>query len=133
MPTMPSPQDHADAAEGGARRPAGALEAEVMAALWAGQGPMTAAQVQAALGDDLAYKTVLTVLGRLHAKGLLDRESAGRAHAYRPRQELADQAAEQMNAALRRGPQPAEVLQRFVDTLDREEQAALRALLDSRD
>ncbi|MER6331422.1 BlaI/MecI/CopY family transcriptional regulator [Streptomyces sp. NPDC001034] len=130
---MPSPQGQADA-ETGARRPAGALEAEIMAELWAAQGPMTAAQVHAALGEDLAYKTVLTVLGRLHTKGLVDREpTAGRAHAYSPRRVAAEQAAEQMNAALRRGPQPAEVLQRFVDTLDADEQAALRALLSAQD
>ncbi|MCX4425893.1 BlaI/MecI/CopY family transcriptional regulator [Streptomyces mirabilis] len=119
--------------EASARRPAGALEAEVMAALWASDGAMTAAAVHQAVGGDLAYKTVLTVLGRLHAKGLVDRESAGRAHAYTPRQAAAEAAAEQMNAALRRGPQPAEVLQRFVDTLDADEHAALRALLEARD
>jgi len=84
-------------------------------------------------GRGLAYKTVLTVLGRLHAKGLVDREQAGRAHAYSPQQGPAELAAEQMNAALRRGGQGTEVLQRFVDTLDPGERAALRALLDSRD
>ncbi|MFC8513899.1 BlaI/MecI/CopY family transcriptional regulator [Streptomyces sp. NPDC057257] len=125
---MASPRDHADV---GARRPAGALEAEVMAALWAGDGPMTAAEVHQQLGAGLAYKTVLTVLGRLHAKGLVDREPAGRAHAYAPRRGAAELAAEQMNAALRGGPQRTEVLQHFVDTLDADEQAALRALLDS--
>jgi predicted transcriptional regulator len=131
---MSSPRDDGtDVSEVGARRPAGALEAEVMAALWAGDGPLTAAQVHAVLGDGLAYKTVLTVLGRLHAKGLVDREQAGRAHSYSPRRGPAEVAAEQMNAALRRGPQGPEVLQRFVDTLDPGEQAALRALLDPRD
>jgi len=72
-----------------------------MAALWAADGPVTAAGVHQTLGGDLAYKTVLTVLGRLHAKGLLDREQAGRAHAYTPRRGLAEEAAEQMNAARR--------------------------------
>lgn len=129
---MASPQDGIQT-EAGARRPAGALEAEVMAALWAGDGPMTAAAVHQALGGDLAYKTVLTVLGRLRAKGLVDREAVGRAYAYTPQQAAAEAAAEQMNAAMRRGPQPAEVLHRFLDTLDADEQAALRALLDARD
>lgn len=129
---MPSPQDQGDAAEAGTRRPAGALEAEVMAVLWAGAGSMTAAEVHRQLGDGLAYKTVLTVLGRLHAKGLVDREPAGRAHAYTPRQGPAELAAEQMNAALRRTGRGTEVLQHFVDTLDADEQAALRALLDAR-
>ncbi|WP_327432929.1 BlaI/MecI/CopY family transcriptional regulator [Streptomyces sp. NBC_01236] len=130
---MSSPQDDAGAAESGTRRPAGALEAEVMAALWGGDGPMTAADVHRQLGDGLAYKTVLTVLGRLHAKGLVDREPAGRAHAYTPKRGPAELAAEQMNAALRRTGLRTEALQHFVDTLDADEQAALRALLDSRD
>ena len=72
-----------------------------MAALWAADGPVTAAGVHQTLGGDLADKTVLTVLGRLHAKGLLDREQAGRADAYTPRRGLAEEAAEQMNAARR--------------------------------
>ncbi|MFJ9865998.1 BlaI/MecI/CopY family transcriptional regulator [Streptomyces sp. NPDC101165] len=130
---MPSAHDGADAAEASARRPAGALEAEVMAALWAGDGPMTAAEVHQQLGDGLAYKTVLTVLGRLHAKGLVGREPVGRAHAYTPSRRAAEQAAHEMNTALRRTGRRADVLQRFVDTLDADEQAALRALLDSAD
>jgi predicted transcriptional regulator len=130
---MPSPQDQGDAVEAGARRPAGALEAEVMAVLWAGGGSMTAAEVHRQVGDDLAYKTVLTVLGRLHAKGLVDREAAGRAHAYTPRRGPAELAAEQMNVALRRTGRGTEALQHFVDTLDADEQAVLRALLDARD
>ncbi len=101
-----------------------------MAALWSSQEPMTAAQVHAFLADDaLAYKTVLTVLARLYAKGLLERQTAGRAHAYAPRTDAAEHAAEEMNAALRSGPQHSSVLQRFVDGLDPEDQAALRALL----
>ncbi|MET8954527.1 BlaI/MecI/CopY family transcriptional regulator [Streptomyces sp. NPDC004393] len=127
---MPSPRD---GAETGTRRPAGALEAEVMAALWAADGPLTAAEVHQQLSDGLAYKTVLTVLGRLHTKGLVDRESVGRAHAYTPSRAAAELAAQEMNAALRRTGHRAEVLQHFVDTLDVDEQAALRALLDSTD
>ncbi|MER6737630.1 BlaI/MecI/CopY family transcriptional regulator [Streptomyces puniciscabiei] len=130
---MSSPRDGAEAAEGGARRPAGALEAEVMAALWAADGPMTAAEVHQQLGDGLVYKTVLTVLGRLRAKGLVEREPVGRAYAYTPSRAAAELAAEEMNAALRRTGHRAEVLQHFVGALDADEQAALRALLDSTD
>lgn len=125
---MPPADDDTYGAQG-ARRPAGALEAEVMAALWATDEPMTAARVQQALGGRLAYKTVLTVLGRLYTKGLLDREQVGRAHAYAPRRGPAQTAAEQMRAALRRGPWRVEVLQHFVRALSPEEQAELRALL----
>ncbi|MDF3291601.1 BlaI/MecI/CopY family transcriptional regulator [Streptomyces silvisoli] len=126
---------HADHAHEhtGTRRPAGALETEVMAALWANQEPMTARQVHQALGRGLAYKTVLTVLGRLHAKELLEREQVGRAHAYRPRQAPPQDAAHQMTTALSRGSDRAAVLEHFVETLDPADEAALRALLDARE
>ncbi|MDH6140406.1 putative transcriptional regulator [Kitasatospora sp. GP30] len=116
------------------RRESGALEAEVMAVLWAGGAPMTAGQVHAALGGSaLVYKTVLTVLGRLHAKGLVDRERVGRAHAYLPRRGPAEEVASEMNQALARGADRLAVLQRFVDGLDPDDERALRDLLDARD
>ncbi|MBV6696873.1 BlaI/MecI/CopY family transcriptional regulator [Kitasatospora aureofaciens] len=117
---------------GGRRREHGALEAEVMAVLWAEARPMTATEVHEALGDPgLVYKTVLTVLGRLHAKGLLDRERSGRAHAYVPRRGPADEVASQMNQALARGADRMAVLQHFVAGLDPEDERALRDLLDA--
>ncbi|OLZ68888.1 hypothetical protein AV521_18975 [Streptomyces sp. IMTB 2501] len=115
--------EHAD------RRASGALEAEIMAVLWSAAEPMTASAVQSALAPGLAYKTVLTVLGRLHTKGMLERERVGRAHAYHPRQEAARVSAEQMKTVLERGHDRAAVLQRFVETLDPADEAALRALL----
>ncbi|MEK2479282.1 BlaI/MecI/CopY family transcriptional regulator [Streptomyces noursei] len=115
------------------RRESGALEAEVMATLWADGTAMTAGQVHKAIGDGLSYKTVLTVLGRLHVKGLLDRERVGRAHAYTPRQDAAEAAAGKMSAALAQRTDRTAVLQHFVDALDPADEAALRALLDARD
>lgn len=35
--------------------------------------------------DELAYTTIMTVLSRLHEKGILDRERQGRGYQYRPR------------------------------------------------
>ncbi|WP_031073220.1 BlaI/MecI/CopY family transcriptional regulator [Streptomyces sp. NRRL WC-3742] len=116
------------------RREYGALEAEVMGLLWASAGPMTAAEVHEALDDtDLAPKTVLTVLVRLHGKGLLERERTGRAHAYAPVRGPADQAASQMNQALARGADRLAVLQHFVAGLGPEDERALRDLLDTRE
>ena len=66
------------------RRPKGALESAVLAHLWASGTPLTPAEVRVATGGDLAYTTVLTILSRLHAKGLVSREQRGRGHAYRP-------------------------------------------------
>lgn len=67
-----------------ARRPRGALEKAVLAHLWSSGTARTPAEVRAAMGGDLAYTTVLTILSRLHAKGLVSREPSGRGHAYRP-------------------------------------------------
>src|SRR3954449_11006356 len=65
---------------GGRRR--GALEQEVLACLAAARRPLTVAEVLAELGGDLAYTTVLTALSRLHGKGALTRQPAGRGYAY---------------------------------------------------
>ena len=51
------------------RRPAGELEASVLAALWAADAPLTPGAVQLELGGGLARTTVTTILTRLHAKG----------------------------------------------------------------
>ena len=50
-------------------------------------------------GKNLAYTTVMTVLGRLVEKGFLAREKRGRAYVYRPtvsRQSIADSALQQV-------------------------------------
>lgn len=113
------------------RRAPGALESEIMAALWAVDEALTPAGVQQALGGDLAYNTVQTILVRLHEKGLLARSAAGRAHAYTPVAGAEDQAARQMHALLDRGPDHQAVLQRFVTTLSAADESALRRLLAS--
>lgn len=118
------------------RREPGELEQAVLAALWAHGRPMTGPEVHAELGpagQNLAYKTVLTVLTRLHGKGTLQRHRVGRAHAYTPRADAADHAAAQMNAVLARGGDHVAVLERFVSRLAPDDEAALRALLTERD
>ncbi|WP_298795867.1 BlaI/MecI/CopY family transcriptional regulator [uncultured Pseudonocardia sp.] len=111
------------------RRAPGALESEILAALWAADAPLTPAGVQDALGGELAYNTVQTILVRLHEKGLLQRTAAGRAHAYAPVAGAEDHAARQMHALLDRGPNHQSVLQRFVTTLSDADESALRELL----
>jgi len=56
-------------------------ELDVMTVLWA-RGSGTVAEVKAALRDDLAYTTVLTMLRILEAKGHVRHEGEGRAHRY---------------------------------------------------
>lgn|SRR5690625_1876246 len=68
----------------------GHLEYEVVRALWA-QAPASVSAVLARINRDrgsdnqLAYTTVMTVLTRLHEKGVLDRERRGRGYDYTPR------------------------------------------------
>ncbi len=56
-------------------------ELDVIAVLWE-RGSGTVAEVRAALHDELAYTTVLTVLRILEAKGHVRHEGEGRAHRY---------------------------------------------------
>ncbi len=104
-----------------------------MAAVWAADGPVSAAQVHEAAGADLHYKTVLTVLTRLWEKGLVTRERAGRAHLYAASRAEAELVAEQMTAALRRSGDHGAVLQRFLTSLGPADEAELRGLLATRD
>jgi predicted transcriptional regulator len=111
------------------RRAAGGLESEVLATLWAAERPLTTAEVVAALGDGLAYTTVQTILTRLHGKGAVRRELAGRAHAYAPVLDDAGLAAQRMHAMLDKGGDAAAVLTRFVGTLTPEQESTLADLL----
>lgn len=111
------------------RRARGSLEQEVLAAVSAGSGPMTPAEVRDALGDDLAYTTVMTVLARLHEKGLVTRTRTGRAFAYRPAADDAEVTAHRMRRLLDAGEDRALVLSRFVDALSADEGAMLADLL----
>jgi predicted transcriptional regulator len=112
------------------RRTSGSLESEVLAALWSAPTALTTAEVVDALNSGLAYTTVQTILTRLHGKGAVEREQAGRAHAYRPVLDEAGLAAARMHAMLDRGGDHAAVLSRFIGTLTAEEEATLTALLN---
>lgn len=101
----------------------------MLAALWAADKPLIPADVQASLKTGHAYNTVLTILSRLHDKGLVERERSGRAYAYRPLVDEAELAAGRMHAALQRGSDHAGVLQRFVDGLSSDDEQVLRKLV----
>jgi predicted transcriptional regulator len=62
----------------------GPLEGAVMDRVWK-QGPLTVRDIVDDLGRTrgLAYTTVMTVMVRLHAKGLLERERNGKTYLYR--------------------------------------------------
>ena len=114
---------------GAERRASGELEGAVLAALWAAGRPMVPAEVQAAVGGDLAYTTVMTILVRLDDKDLIEREKVGRAYAYRTVVAETDVVAAQVRRLLERGHDRAAVLQGLVDGLKPGDEALLRELL----
>jgi predicted transcriptional regulator len=92
--------------------------------------PVTPAQVRDALGGDLAYTTVMTVMARLYDRGLLSRQRAGRAFAYTAVGDPAQVTARRMHRLLDVDSDRAGVLARFVDGLTGEDERVVRALLD---
>jgi predicted transcriptional regulator len=93
---------------------------------------MTAAEVQAELGSELAYTTIMTTLARLHAKHALTRLADGRAYRYAlaggPKGAAASVTAHRM-VNLLDGSDRAEVLSRFVAELDPDDEALLTQVL----
>lgn len=117
------------------RAGAGALETEVMDAIWASATPVSVKEVLEALNRGrarpLAYTTVMTVLGRLEAKGSLTRTRAGRGYLYEAR--AADEAGLAVRSVLDAFGNAA--VARFVDEAraDPELRARLERLLDEED
>lgn len=97
--------------------------------MWAADRPLTAGEVADALGGELAYTTVQTILVRLHGKAAVQRELTGRAHSYTPVLDDAGLAAERMRAMLDKGVDHAAVLSRFLRVLSPEDEATLAQLL----
>ena len=113
----------------GARRGAGELEAAVLAVLQAAGHPLAPGEVRGQLGDDLAYTTVVTILSRLHAKGVLDRRKAGRAYVYAPVADEPGLAARRMARVLDGEADREAVLARFVSGLSGTDEELLRRML----
>jgi BlaI family transcriptional regulator, penicillinase repressor len=108
-------------------------ELDVMGVLW-DRGPSTVAEVQAALSDELAYTTVLTMLRTLEEKGHIAHDEEGRAYRYYPLVERSAAGASAVGRLLRklfRGS-PELLLTHLVAErgLTREQLASIRALLD---
>jgi len=113
----------------GSRRASGELEAAVLAALHAAGRPLLPAEVLDRVGGGLAYTTVVTILSRLHAKGVLDRRKAGRAYAYVPVADEPGLAARRMARVLDGEADREAVLARFVSGLSGSDEQLLRRML----
>ncbi|MFF0345971.1 BlaI/MecI/CopY family transcriptional regulator [Kribbella sp. NPDC004875] len=114
-------------------RARGDLEQQVFAALAAGGGAMTTADVRDALGGELAYTTVMTVLARMASKGLATRRRVGRSYAYTAVVDSAEVAAHQLHKLLDARGDRAAVLTRFARGLSPEESQLLVDLLAAED
>lgn len=114
------------------RRAAGALGAEILAILREADGPLTPGEVRQRLAPqgELSYSTVVTIVSRLHAKGLLARQRAGRGFTYTPLDE-ASLAASRMSQVLGGENDHDAVLSRFVSGLSSRDARLLRELLAS--
>ena len=113
---------------GAERRAAGALEAEILAIVRAADGPLTPGQVRERLAAGLSYSTVVTIVSRLHAKGLLARQRAGRGFTYTPVDD-ASVAASRMSQVLGSENDHDAVLSQFVSGLSSRDARLLRELL----
>ncbi len=111
------------------RRGAGELEAAVLEVLQHGGSPLSPGEVRERVGGDLAYTTVVTILSRLHAKGVLDRRKSGRAYLYMPVADEPGLAARRMARVLDEEADRGAVLARFVSTLSESDEELLRKML----
>jgi len=117
---------------GAGRRAAGALEAEILGIVRMASGPVSPGEVReqitAGPQPDLSYSTVVTIITRLHGKGLLSRQRSGRGFIYTAVDE-ASVAASRMSSALGSGADHNAVLSRFVSGLSGRDARLLRSLL----
>jgi predicted transcriptional regulator len=97
----------------------GDLEAAVMERLWSWGEPATVREVCEDVNRErrLAYTTVMTVMDNLHRKGVLSRESRGRAYVYTPVRSREEHAAELIAAVLVDSEDRTAPLLRFVERM----------------
>ncbi len=109
----------------------GDLESAVMERLWSYRRP---ASVRDVLEDlrrerEIAYTTVMTVMDKLHTKGLLRRKAVGRAYFYETVASREAYTADLMRSTLASGGNRAATLVHFLERLTPEESTALEAAL----
>lgn len=101
----------------------------MLAVLQGAASALTPAKVREQLTGQLAYSTVVTILSRLHAKGVLTRVRTGRAYAYAPLADESGLAARRMRAVLESEGDREAVLARFVSGLTPADEQLLRRML----
>jgi predicted transcriptional regulator len=113
----------------GPKRANGVREAQILDLLQQADDALTPGEVSERLGGELTYSSVVTILTRMHTKGLLTRSARGRAYAYAPVTDDAGFAARRMRTVLEERPDREAVLARFADELSDQDADLLRQLL----
>ena len=101
----------------------------MLAVLQGAGSPLSPGEVRERIGGPLAYTTVVTILSRLHAKGVLERTKAGRAYLYSPVADEPGLAARRMARVLDGEADREAVLARFVSALSDSDEELLRRML----
>lgn len=110
----------------------GDLEAVVMDRIWDRDTESTTVREifdQLAPERGIAYTTVMSTMDNLHRKGWLARQRSGKAYRYWPTLTREEHSARLMYEALGSGGRSDLVLSHFVDRINAEESAGLRAAL----
>jgi predicted transcriptional regulator len=119
------------AAHSDKRRDQDEVEQEVLGSLAQAEHGFTAAEVQMALGQELAYSTVVSTLLRLHRKAAVTRELEGLAYRYA----LAGRAGTEAHVAARQmlrllgSTDRAQALELFVGALEAADLDVIAGLL----
>ncbi|MGW6503389.1 BlaI/MecI/CopY family transcriptional regulator [Nonomuraea angiospora] len=109
----------------------GELESTIMDRMWATKEPASVRDVLEHLRKDrvIAYTTVMTVMDKLHTKGLLKRKPVGRAYIYEAVSSKEAYTADVMRQSLAGSGNRAATLVHFLERLTPEEASALEAAL----
>ena len=102
-----------------AGRRVGDLESEILEVLWSARTWLSGREVLERLGDEpRAYTTVMTVLGRLVDKALVERVEEGKGHLYRAAGDPDELTAQAIRSLLSATAHPRAALAHFVEDLD---------------
>lgn len=112
------------------RRADGALETDVLRALWNINHPASPSDVIEDMRTDLAYTSIATILGRLCDKGLATRKRSGRAYRYEAASSEADLTAQRLRTILHAASDRQSALAGFAQALDPADAAQLFAILN---
>ncbi|MEO3860511.1 BlaI/MecI/CopY family transcriptional regulator [Acrocarpospora sp. B8E8] len=114
------------------RRAPGSLESEILAILHAAGRAMSPGEVREALvegGSELSYSAIVTTLSRLHGKGVVTRQRAGRAFRYAAPADSSGLVAWRMRRLLDAEDDHAPVLMHFISGLSPGDEDLIRRLL----